>query len=308
MPSSVLRRAAALARHALATDHLIARTNDLEHRLDQLQHQLEALPTGGGPAVRSIYLGDHLAVVRTPWGGKLIIETRDYNIAPHLLMDGVWDNHITTWMQHALHPGDVFVDVGANIGYFTVLGASLVGPAGRVVAVEAHPALVPLLRRNVATNWFIDSVTVWHRAAWSETATLTFRQRDRYTASSSVGAVEPERLIKLDDTETEVEVPAVRVDELIGDLERVDVLKVDVEGSEVRALTGLETTLRRNRDLRLVLEWSPGQIETVGDAPETLVDLLVDHGMHLWLLDDDAPIEPGSLLKLDYGNLVAQRE
>src|SRR4029077_2829128 len=97
--------------------------------------------------------------------------------------------HVTGWMHEALHPDGVFVDVGANIGYFTLLGAQLVGKRGRVVAVEAHPGLADLLRRNVIINGVRDRVTVWNGAAWSETTTLTFHQRAHYLANSSVGSV-----------------------------------------------------------------------------------------------------------------------
>ena len=255
-----------------------------------------------------VYLGDHRALVATRWGAKMEVDTRDSLLAPWLLLDGLWESHVTGWMHDVLKPGDVFVDAGANIGYFTVLGAKLVGPGGRVVAVEAHPATVEILRRNVIINGFRDSVSVWHRAAWSEATDLKFHQRQHFAANSSVASVGSDGLSALGDTEVVVEVPAVALDDLLADLPRVDVLKVDVEGAEVRAFAGLARTLQANRDVTVMFEWSPEQLTQMGDRPSDLLDALREHGFSFRLLEADlAPVDPDELLQLPYGNVVAAR-
>jgi FkbM family methyltransferase len=194
------------------------------------------------------------------------------------------------------------------VGYFTLLGGQLVGSGGHVVSVEAHPLLADLLRRNVIINGMQGYVTTWHRAAWSEATNLKFHLRTRYSANSSVGSVEVDQLAYLRDEEEVVEVEAVKLDDLLATISRVDVVKVDVEGAEVRVLAGLERTLGRNPAVTIMLEWSPSQVEAVGDTPSEIIDLLAGHGFEFQLIEDDLnPIDRRRLLELPYGNVVATR-
>lgn len=287
-------------RRALGFDEIAARVETLHARIDALEGP--RFPNG------PVYLGDHRALVATRWGAKMEVDTRDALLAPWLLLDGLWESHVTGWMHDTLKPGNVFVDAGANIGYFTLLGAKLVGPAGRVVAIEAHPATVEILRRNVLINGHRDSVAVWHRAAWSETTDLKFHQREHFAANSSVASVGPAGLSALGDTEVVVEVPGVALDDLLADLPRIDVIKVDVEGAEVRAFAGLARTLDANRGVTVMFEWSPEQLVQMGDRPRDLLDALRRHGFRFRLLEDDlAPVDVDRLLDLPYGNVVAAR-
>jgi FkbM family methyltransferase len=294
----VLSRLAARARRSLGIDQLT-------QRLDAIEGRIGALDRYPHPP---LYFGDHTALVATRWGGKLMVDTRDAAIAPWLVLDGLWEAHVTGWLQRTLTPGQVFVDVGANVGYFTVLGGQLVGPRGRVVAVEAHPRLAELLRRNVILNGLHGFVTTWHRAAWSSATDVKLHVRTSFAGNSSVGSIGDDALDRLGDTEQIVEVPALPVDDLLEGLERVDVLKVDVEGAEVHVFTGLTRTLAANPGIVVMFEWAPAQIESVGDTTGELLDLLEGHGLGFRLVEDDlAPIGRAALLDLEYGNVVATR-
>ncbi len=296
----LLSRVAARARRALGMDELSRRLDTIEVGLATLHGDRYPNPP--------LYFGDHTALVSTRWGAKMLVDTRDAAIAPWIVLDGLWETHVTDWLQQTLRPGQTFVDVGANVGYFTLLGAKLVGPTGRVVAVEAHPGLAELLRRNVIMNGFYGYVTTWHRAAWSTATSLELHQRLNFSGASSVGAIGAEALDRLGDTEEMVEVQAVAVDELLDGLPPVDVLKMDIEGAELRAFTGLSRTLEASRDISVMFEWAPALIEAVGDKAEGLVDLLEGHGLRFRLLEDGlSPIERAKLLDLPYGNVVAGR-
>jgi FkbM family methyltransferase len=293
-----LSRAAARLRRSLGFDDLARRLDSIEARLagiDRYPH---------GP----VYFGDHTALVATRWGAKMLVDTRDAMVAPWLVLDGLWESHVTEWLQRTLGPGQVFVDVGANIGYFTLLGAVLVGPEGRCVAVEAHPRLAELLQRNVIINGCHGHTTTWQRAAWSETTDLKLHMRQNFASNSSVGSVGSDALARLGDTEEIVEVRAVALDELLADIPHVDLIKVDVEGAEVHVFTGLARTLDANPAITVMFEWSPAQIADVGDDPGALVDLLASHGFGFRLLESGlSPIDRTGLLALAYGNVVATR-
>jgi FkbM family methyltransferase len=177
-----------------------------------------------------------------------------------------------------------------------------------VVALEAHPTLADLLRRNVVINGRQDYVTTCHRAAWSDAGNLKFHLRRRYSANSSIGTVGPEQLGYLHDDEEVVEVEAVRLDDLLAPIPRIDVIKIDIEGAEVRALLGLEHTLRTNTDVRVMFEWSPSQVQALGDSPSALLDLLSSQGFGFHLMDETLiPVDGDDLIELPYANVVATR-
>ncbi|HEY5024019.1 MAG TPA: FkbM family methyltransferase [Acidimicrobiales bacterium] len=296
----LLSRVAARARRSLGIQELSQRLDAIETGIAHL----EAARYPHGP----LYFGDHTALVATRWGAKMLVDTRDSAISAWIVLDGLWETHVTEWLQQTLRPGQTFVDVGANVGYFTLLGGQLVGPRGTVVAVEAHPGLAELLRRNVIMNGLYGYVTTWHRAAWSSTTTVQLHQRLNFSGASSIGAIGQEALDRLGDTEAMVEVQAVPVDDLLDGLPPVDVLKMDIEGAELQAFTGLSRTLDASPKIAVMFEWAPELIEGVGDKAEALLDLLEGHGLRFRLLEDDlSPIERAKLLDLPYGNVVATR-
>lgn len=296
-----LSRLALRARHALGIQ-------ELGDRMAAIEQRLAALPTDPTYPRGPLYFGDHTALVATRWGAKMLVDTRDAAIAPWLVLDGLWEPHVTAWMHETLVRGNVFVDVGANVGYFTLLGAKLVGPEGLVVAVEAHPELARILHRNVVINGVYGYVTTHNRAAWSESTQLEFHVRENFAGNSSVGTIDAVGLARLGDTERAVQVEAVPLDELLAGLPRpVDVIKIDVEGAEVHALTGLRRTLEANPQITIMFEWARAQIESVGDTPQALAEIIDSYGFKLRLLETGETVGTDRLLELPYGNVVASR-
>jgi Protein-L-isoaspartate(D-aspartate) O-methyltransferase (PCMT) len=101
---------------------------------------------------------------RTREGARLEVDASDL-VGTYIAYFGVWEPNLTSWLEGRLRPGDVFVDVGANVGYFTVLASRLVGESGRVVAIEPSPLANSVLRRNVSDNGGenvrVENVAVW---------------------------------------------------------------------------------------------------------------------------------------------------
>jgi FkbM family methyltransferase len=299
---AAIRRVGGRLRQGLGLEGLGARLDRVDQRLDQIERAIHAARWPNGP----VYLGDHEALVQARWGAKIIVDTTDRSLAPWLLADGLWESHVTGWMHDFLQPGAVMVDVGANIGYFTLLAARRVGPTGRVVSIEAHPRLVEILRRNVALNGHLGTTTVHHMAAWSGPETVRIHMRKHFAANSSIGSIGD--ITHLADTEEVVDVEAKDLDSELGDLERIDLMKIDIEGSEVQALRGLAKTLDRNPEVTIMFEWSPAQIDMVGDDPAELLKLLEERGFTFRSMEDDLnPITTGELLRREYGNVVAKR-
>jgi FkbM family methyltransferase len=300
MHPTYLTRLAIRARQALGI-------TELGERIGALEARLSSLPSDPTYPRGPLYFGDHTALVATRWGAKMLVDTRDAAIAPWLVLDGMWEPHVTAWMQSSLSRGQVFVDVGANVGYFTLLGAQLVGREGLVVAIEAHPKLAELLQRNVVINGVYGYVTTHQKAAWSENTELEFHIREYFAGNSSVGTIDAPGLDRLGDTERAVPVQAVVLDDLLAHLPRVDVIKIDVEGAEVHVFNGLRKTLLANPQAVIMFEWARAQIESVGDTPADLAGLMDELGYKLRLLETGETIDTEGLLALPYGNVVASR-
>lgn len=143
-----------------------------------------------------------------------------------------------------LRPGAVCADVGAHVGYMTLLMAKLVGPRGRVYAIEADSDNVEMLRRNVHLNGYSKRVRILHMAAWDGSAEAVPFPQDHPSLSGQVCG---------DGEEGERFVRAAALDTELADLARLDLVKMDIERSEAAAVRGMLGLLRRLKPV-IVLE------------------------------------------------------
>ncbi len=179
------------------------------------------------------------------------------------------------WMARFLRPGDHVADVGANVGLFTLLAAGQVGSTGQVYAIEPVPANADALERNLALNP-LTSVRV-HRVAAGAAAGTT---------SLGLSTDEPgSRRVSGDYTEgapgAQVTVPVVPLSNILSSAPRLRVIKMDVEGTEPRALAGLTETFRKAPPDALLLEVNPSALRRQGFKPDDVVEPLIDAGYNL---------------------------
>jgi FkbM family methyltransferase len=149
-----------------------------------------------------------------------------------------------------LHKGDVFLDVGANTGIYTVRAAKTIGPSGLVIAIEPDPGNFECLKKNIALNNF-KNVIAYNFAAWSHKENLKLFISE-FTASHST---------KRDFGLGHIKVKAISLDEIIHnlDVKRVDFAKIDVEGAELEVLKGFSNTMRKLRISIIVEIWEREQ-------------------------------------------------
>lgn len=172
-------------------------------------------------------------------GHTFRIPRRDTAILPSLL-NGDYEQDEVRVLRQVLKPGMTFVDVGANIGIFTVVGAHLVGPSGAVVCFEPEPSNYRLLLQNLARNG-VTNVRAENVAVGARAETRTLHLEGRSIATHSLLTTHRTGRI-----EAQIEVNVVRLDEhLTPDIERIDLLKIDVEGYEPFVLEGAESILDR---------------------------------------------------------------
>ena len=260
------------------------------------------------PTIRPpVYMGNNIALLCTTNYNKMYVDTRDLLIAPCLLIHGEWEPEETELVKKLIKPGDVFVDVGANLGYYALLAARV--GASHVYAFEAQPSTYELLGKNVIINWMTKFITYENLAIYSHTTDLQFFVRNNYPGNSSLGFTPPDQLQKWFDTTTPVKVHAVSLDDYFADKPgKIDLIKVDVEGAEPAVFEGARQTLARNRDIKILCEWSPDQMATAREGPAHLVELWAEQGFRAHVLHtglNEVPLQ--SLLSSGYQNLLLYR-
>ncbi len=200
-------------------------------------------------------------------GYALFAYPSDLHIGAPIIAGAEHEPHVAAVLRERLRIGDVVLDVGANIGNFTMLAASRVGSGGRVIAVEPIARNRQLIVRAAHANGF-DQVEIIAGAASDQAGTIALRTHPE-TSNSATPAAAGERL--RDERGIGVAVPVLVLDERLATLDRLDLLKIDIEGMEPFALRGLERTLSRFRPT-LLSEFHPWAIEraTAGDAIDYL--------------------------------------
>lgn len=186
------------------------------------------------------YLGGNWALTQLSTGQPFFVNTNDRGIATWIILGGTWENFVDDILSAYVQPGMTIVDVGANMGYYTVKLGGLVGSTGRVYAFEPNPELTEFVVRNIDINGFNERCVLYQAAAGAEagTAELSFpywnmgggflrREGDpRYERSAQV--------------------EVVTVDQSLRDVPKVDLFKIDAEGYEPLVLAGASKVLARS--------------------------------------------------------------
>lgn len=228
---------------------------------------------GPSPAPAAVAVGEDRLLVRTAWGAKLLAFASDRSLTPDLALDGVYDPSFVRFLERHVGAGAFAVDVGANVGVFSVLLAQLVGPGGQVMALEADPEVHGVLQENLDLNY----VSGWSRAlavaAYSSRAQLAFHRRSRFRGNGSLRDHHARHAGVVTDSSSTVVVEAAPLDELVPAGVDVALVKVDVEGAERHVLEGLARTIAEGRVRMVAIEFVRALF---GDEWEPLVRLLGD--------------------------------
>lgn len=193
-------------------------------------------------------------------GFNMYVRPNDNFIGAVIAREKRYEPHVTRVLTGLLAEGQTFVDIGANIGYFSLLAASLIGRAGCIIAFEPNPANCDLLHRSIAANGFEELIALHPLAVAESRQTIHF---------STAGVGSNGRVINPAEAAAEVialpTVEAVALDEALAGEERVDVIKLDIEGAEARAWRGMQAILARHKPV-LLFEFSPTLLERTSEV------------------------------------------
>ncbi len=242
---------------------------------DQVEAEIRAL-------CRSAYCGNRTALARVLGRYKMYVDTGDVGISPHLMLDGFWELWVTEAMLRIVPRGATVIDVGANLGYFTLLLADLVGPDGRVLSFEPNGGSADRLASSLVANGFAGT-TALHRCAVGAAEGRVALDVEAHLPGGGK--------VQQDDAGT---IPIRRLDSFAQALD-AQFIKIDVEGHEQQVWRGMTGILARGNPLTIFLEFT---VDRYAD-PHGFLSEIIGEGFALELIGYDGqvrPITPAALL------------
>ncbi|PWS37851.1 FkbM family methyltransferase [Falsiroseomonas bella] len=255
----------------------------------------------------AVTLDQHTVLCRVLGKYKFLVDSRDFGLAPHLMLDGYWEMWCTEFMLRCIRPGQVAWDVGANLGYYAVLMADLVGRQGKVLALEPNPRLALLCERTLALNGYWATATVRRLAASDRAGTLRFRAAlsDPKNGRLLPEGAPPPAADEEEDT-LEVAVRAMSLDEVAEG--PVDFIKIDVEGAEEQVWAGMQRVLDRSPDITVLMEFNALRCRAPEETLRAIADryrlreLGFDGALHRVGIAEILPRREDTLLVLSRGD------
>ncbi len=209
------------------------------------------------------------------------------HVQRHIYFLGVYEAIEASLFCRLLKPGDTVIDAGANVGQYSLLASTQVGPSGQVHAFEPVPRNFAALSRNVQLN-NLSNVRLNQIALWNEPSELVFeRPEEPDSNNGSFGAINPGNAASTN--QTRVTVPAIPLDQYVEEnqLASVDFIKMDIEGAEPFLLQGARRTLERFGP-PILSEVRPDVLARLGSTVKDLEALLNDLGYHAWVISADS--------------------
>ncbi len=189
-------------------------------------------------------------------GGYLVAVHRlDPDFGNHIFQFREYEEHVRKALRENVGEGGVFVDIGANVGVMALLGGTIVGPTGRVIAIEPEPANLQMLYRGILINK-LTNVEIWPFAASNARNIFSL-------GGLSNGHIEPSTRSDQETLGGKL-AQSVVLDDLLGDLPRLDCVKIDIEGHEPAATEGFWKNISKHRPA-LIVEWNPRTLKRAGE-------------------------------------------
>jgi len=210
---------------------------------------------------------------------KIYVSPSGSPVASPLIEGRPYEPHVVAAMRRLLKPGMVFVDVGASIGYLSMVAAHAVGVQGKVICFEPDPYNCKLLYLSAKINGFAN-VEIYPLAVADKSRNVIF---DSMQGNGVISNFD----VNLESTPMRFVVRTLPLDQILRDEESIHVLKMDVEGAEYMVLRGAANTLKRQRPV-ILSEFSPAGLQNVsGVSGQEFLRLLIDEGYDISVLGFD---------------------
>ncbi len=215
-------------------------------------------------------------------GNKMFLDKWD---ALSLSINGVYNEFDTKLVQDHVNSGDVVIDVGAHIGYFSLLFSNLVGETGHVYSFEPEPKNIKLLKKSITIN-NIQNISLEPHPVSNINESCKLYVGQFTSGGNRIHC--PDKMIELYEKEP-INVETLVLDDYFSKLNllnKINFVKMDCEGSELRVLQGMKKILRESKNLKIFIEFDVDALEDAGSDPKELLNLLEKEGFIIYYVDD----------------------
>jgi|APSaa5957512535_1039671.scaffolds.fasta_scaffold00338_25 FkbM family methyltransferase len=248
---------------------------------------------GKNPVIRKIQnsiqnkLKSDFAVIQ---GSKMYLDPEDkFNLS----LNGVYGEYETELMKKYIKKGDIVIDVGANIGYFTLIYSQLVGKYGKVYAFEPEPKNFAILKKNVEINKY-ENIILEEKAVSDTNEKIKLYVSD-HMANHKIYQVDSS-------AKNFLEINAINLNDYLENLgidKKINFIKIDVEGAEFHVFNGIKSLLSKNPNLKIFTEFMYGMIKSCGNEPKDIVEILHKNKFKINYVDSiNNTISPANISKL----------
>jgi len=216
-----------------------------------------------------------------PFSMPIIVSTQDTGVSRQIRAVGSWEPRNGYLLLDIVKPGSTVVEIGANYGYFALLLGHAVGPEGKVYAFEANPVVYKYFTKSIALN-DMQNVIIPKNIAISDQPRNTYIVYN--TADIGTGYIinELENLGKLQAPWVYKDIGAVTLSAALpSEVSEVDLLRMDIEGSEFLVIKGAHDLIEKNPNMVIMMEWDLRYLQRYGNVRE-LVDFFSKHGYKFW--------------------------
>jgi len=222
-------------------------------------------------------------------GQKMFLDDLD---SMCLSINRVYEEFETKVVKKIIKKGDVVVDLGAMIGYYTLIFAKLVGNEGKVHAFEPEPTNFEILKKNVEINGYKNVILV-RKAVSSKTG-----MEKLFISKWNKGG---NTMLDLKDFDQSIKIDSIRLDDYLTDFAgKIDFIKIDIEGFEIEAIKGMSSVLQKMKNIKIMTEVNPYRIHAFGKEPKEYLQCLERLGFILYHLDQ----KKKKVIKMDLHELL----
>lgn len=207
-------------------------------------------------------------------GNKMFLDEGD---SLDLSIRGIYGELDTKIVKNEIKSGDIVIDVGANIGYYTLIFAKLVGDKGKVIAFEPEPKNFEILKKNIEINNLTNVVV--------EQKIISNINGKRKLFLADTGIV-GHHTNPLKNSTNFIEIDSTTLDDYLAKdslSDKINFIKIDVEGGELQVLEGSKKILEKNKDLKIFTEFNRENIKEYDSSPEKMLNLMVKNNFQFYV-------------------------
>jgi len=204
-------------------------------------------------------------------GDKIFVDPRD---SLRLTINGIYEKFETNFVKNEIKKNNVVLDLGAHVGYYTLMFAKLVGENGKVYAFEPSPTNFELLQKNVMINNYKN--VILEKKAISDKSEIASLYLSEENFSDN-------RIFDSHDKRKSIKIETTTLDDYFKEYDgRIDFIKMDVQGAEGKVLLGMNNLLKKLKHVKIMTEFSPKHLVHIGMGSEEFLDIFLNSGFKLY--------------------------